>query len=172
MKKLIGVAMAVLCLGFFSVPAANAGIGIGASLGSGFVHKNGENMRIATNVELTPFIKIAMVSIDLGIRFDLEELDSNANTRHYTLLPGARVKIPLVYIRGAVPIQLNSGLDMSSASSIAQGTKNHEIGFLVGVGHNFSIMKVGVFIEADANMTNQYGFTPKIEFRAGAQYGF
>ena len=168
MKKLIGVAMAVLCLGFFSVPAAQAGIGVGASLGTGFVHKYGDTSRIATNIEVMPFIKIAIISVDLGIRFDMEEVDSNANSRHYTLLPGVRVDVPLVYLRWAIPVQLNEGWDISST---AQATKNHDYGFLFGIGHNFSIAKViGIFIEADANMDNQYGFTPKVEFRAGAQF--
>ena len=155
MKKLIGVAMVILCLGFFSVPAADAGIGLGASLGTGFFRSNGSTNRIPTNVEVMPFIKIAIVSIDLGILFDLEEL--HKTSRHYTLRPGARVDIPLVYLRAAAPLQLNDGFDY---------------GILLGVGHNFSIAKViGIFVEADVHMTKELGFDAvPVEFRAGVQF--
>ncbi len=154
MKKLIGVAMAVLCLGFFSVPAANA-IGLGASLGTGFVHSYGETNRTPTTLEIMPFFNIAIVSIDLGILFDFEEL--NNTSRHYTLRPGARVELPVVYVRAAVPLQLNDGFDY---------------GILVGVGHNFSIAKVfGIFVEADANFLKKPAFDAiPFELRAGVQF--
>ncbi|MDD5224770.1 MAG: hypothetical protein PHE84_12370 [bacterium] len=164
MKKFIGMVMVFMCLGFFAVPAAQAGIGLGASLGTGFIHKDGDTERVPTNVEVTPFIKIAIVSLDLGINFDLEELNTNAKSRHYTLRPGARVEIPLVYLRAAVPIQLNEGTQLDTL------TKGRDYGFILGIGHNFSIAKViGILIEVDANMSHEYDFTPKIEFRGGLQ---
>ena len=155
MRKLIGPAMIVLCLCVFSAPPAQAGIGFGASLGTGFVHTDDSNRRNPTNVELMPFYKLAVVSVDLGILFDLEEL--NNTSRHYTLRPGARVEIPLVYLRAAAPLQLNDGFDY---------------GILFGVGHNFSILKlVGIFVEADVHMLKDTGFDAiPVEFRAGVQF--
>ena len=154
MKKLIGVAMTALCLSFFSVPAANA-IGLGATLGTGFVRSNGETNRMPTSVEVMPFFNIAIVSIDLGVLFDLEELN-NAD-RTYTLRPGARVEIPLVYLRAAAPLQLKPEFDY---------------GILVGVGHKFSIAKViGILIEVDTHLTKELGFDAiPVEFRAGVQF--
>jgi hypothetical protein len=153
MKKLIGVAMAVLCLGFFSVPAANA-IGLGATLGTGF-NLRGDHDRVPTNVEVMPFFNIAMVSIDLGILFDLEEPDNAERT--YTLRPGVRVEIPFVYLRAAAPLQLKPDFDY---------------GILAGVGHKFSIAKViGIVVEVDTHLTKELGFDLiPVELRAGVQF--
>lgn len=153
--------MVVMCLSFFSIPAAQAGIGIGANVGTGFtVVKDppagaDKINRTSTNVEIMPFYKFAMVSIDCGVLFELEEL--NNAKRHYTLRPGVRVNIPMVYLRAAVPLRLNDEFDY---------------GILVGLGTKFGIGDlVGVFIEADANLYKDPSFdVVPIEFRAGVQF--
>ena len=162
MKKLIGAAMIFLCLGFFSANVAQAGIGLGANVGTGFTvvkdPPSGADKinRTSTNVEIMPFYKFAMVSIDCGILFDLEELH-NAD-RSYTLRPGVRVNIPGIYLRAAAPLILEPEFDYG----ILLG-----IGFKIGIGD-----LVGIFAEADANLYKEPSFdVVPIELRLGVQFG-
>lgn len=161
MKKLIGVAMVVMCLAIFSVPAAQAGIGLGASLGTGFTvvkdppPATDKISRAPTTVEVIPFYKLSLLSIDCGILFDLEEL--NNAERSYTLRPGVRVNIPMVYLRAAVPLILEPEFDY---------------GILLGLGSKFGIGDlIGIFVEADINLFKEPSFDIiPIEFRAGIQF--
>jgi hypothetical protein len=151
-RRFLGALTAlILCAG--ATREANAGFGIGGSLGTGFVHMNGDTSRIPFNLEIMPFYKVSIISADLGMVFGFES-PYNVQFR-----PGVRVSLWLLYLRAAIPLTANNGGDY---------------GFLFGVGTSFGVGPVGVFIEADTNLSHTLGFgnAAPIEFRAGVQFSF
>ena len=145
----------LLGLALLAAPRAEAGFGIGGSLGTGFYYVDGFN-RAATNIELMPTFKVAIINIDLGMKFNLEEV--TAQRYDFQLRPGVRVDLKLLYLRAAIPLRVNAGGDY---------------GFLFGVGWSIGVGPVSLFIEADGNFSKELGFSnPGVDFRLGVQFAF
>jgi len=152
-KTLLPSLAIALCV--LAAPRAEAGFGIGGSIGSGFYYSDGLN-RTATNIEITPSWKIAILSLDLGLKFNLEEV--NKQNYDFQLRPGVRLDLQLLYLRAAIPLRVNAGGDY---------------GFLFGVGFSFGVGPVSLFVEADGNFSKEIGFSsPGIDFRLGARFQF
>jgi hypothetical protein len=127
-----------------------AGFGVGLSVGSGLIAKS-DIQRIPLNIEVTPFYKLAILYADLGFLFPAD------SPRDLILRPGARIDLKILYLRGAVPIQVTGTTD---------------VGFLIGVGTLFSLGPVGLFVEANGTFSKERGRNVPIEFRGGLQLGF
>ena len=141
-------------------PTASANFGVAGSVGTGFVRAGGgEFNRFATNIEIMPFYKIAIVSLDLGIKFNLESLAGQP--RDLVFRPGARISIPVIPLYGRIAIPL-------------EATNDGSYGLLVGLGFNMSLGPVGVFAEANVNLNSKPSFaeTFPLEIRVGAQFSF
>lgn len=97
-----------------------------------------------------------MVSLDLGIVIDFEEFGERS--RHYSVRPGIRLELAMLYLRAAIPLRVNAGGDL---------------GFLFGVGLMIPAGPVSVFAEADVNFSRELGFSVvPLEFRFGVQFRF
>jgi hypothetical protein len=136
---------------------AHAGFGVGGSVGGGFFVSNGSANRTSLNLAIDPFYKVGILYLDMGLVFDFEQI--SPQPQRITLTPGARLDFKLLYIRAAVPIQLNHPIDY---------------GFLFGAGHMFNLGKhLAAYVEVDAVLQRDLGWsTVPIEFRGGMQYAF
>jgi hypothetical protein len=131
---------------------AEAGFGIGGSIGTGFLRKDGDTSRVLTNLEILPHYKIAMLYADLGMKFNLETKGD------FVFRPGVRLDLKLLYVRAAIPLRATDGGDY---------------GFLFGLGTMFGVGPVSIFGEIDMNLSKELGFSNvPIEFRAGVQFSF
>ncbi len=152
-KAVLSTLLVTACV--LATPRAEAGFGVGGSIGSGFYYNGGVN-RTSTNLEIMPFWKLALISVDLGMKFNMEEV--NRLSYDFQLRPGVRLDLKLLYLRAAIPLRVNAGGDY---------------GFLFGVGWSFGVGPVGIFIEADGNFSKELGFSnPGVDFRVGVQFGF
>jgi hypothetical protein len=150
LRSMMGI-LAALAISLGMTPA-NAGFGIGGSVGGGFFVKDGSANRTSMNLEVLPFYKISIVHADLGLLFNFE------SPHNVVIRPGVRLDFSLLYLRAAIPLRATNGGDY---------------GFLFGLGKIFGIGPVGVFIEADMNLSKELGFSAvPIEFRAGVQFSF
>ena len=131
MKTMFAVILgaAVLC----SPAAARASGGVGASVGSGMVFVGDGVERADTSLEVLLFYKFMMVKADLGILMDMEQVDQLVQVR-----PGVRISLPMVYLRGAIPINVHGPTDW---------------GFLAGIGMDISLANtIGAFAELDTTI--------------------
>jgi hypothetical protein len=129
MRNRLVLVTSLLVLSAAPRPAA-ADFGVNASAGIGALFRDKDVDRTDVNLEILAFYKITIVKIDLAARVDLEHPD-----RMVQLLPGLRVALPFVYLRFAVPLNV-------------QG--HFSYGFLGGLGTQFSIIKLlAVFAELD-----------------------
>lgn len=151
-RTLLGFALA-LTLGLAAAPRADAGFGIGGSLGTGFYDTPGGITRSATNIELLPHWKISIISIDLGMKFNFEE------PRDFSFRPGVRISIPVlpIYFRAAIPLTVNN---------------EQSYGFLFGAGFSMGVGPISIFAEADAAFTKGGSWNNGMEVRAGVLFGF
>jgi hypothetical protein len=152
-RFLLSSLLALSCLTV--APTASAGWGIGGSIGTGFIRMNGSTERFPTNLEILPFYKLSIISIDLGLKFNFEE------PRDFVFRPGARINIPVLPIYGRIAIPI-------------EATNGGSYGLLAGIGFNFGLGPVGVFAEALASLRSNPGFAEAfpMEFRVGAQFAF
>ena len=99
---------------------------------------------------------LAVAKLDLGVRFNLEEPDSDLILR-----PGVRLNIPgLGYLRGGIPITMNSDMNW---------------GILAGVGKDLiDLVALKLFAEVDATFWESANYTDvvPVEFRLGIEIGF
>lgn len=150
MKKMVLMLFLISVL----LPARTEALGsISFSLGEGIAIKNKDVSRTPLNLEILPSLSYLLLKFDLGFVLSVEA------PADFYLRPGARVCLPWLYFRGAMPIKLTHGLD---------------VGFLVGVGKNIVSIKIlSLFIEVDTFFTREWGFsTVPVEGRIGVSLGF
>lgn len=156
MKRLSSAFAGLLLVGVVTSSQANAGFGLAGSLGAGVFVKDDTANRTSFNLEIIPFYKIGIVSLDLGIVVDFEEMRQQG--RHFSFRPGVRVDFFALYARAAIPLRVNEGGDL---------------GVLLGLGVRIPAGPIGVFLEADVNFSRELGFSVvPLEVRAGVQFSF
>ena len=155
MKTILSSAILFLVVTLAPAPAA-ADFGVAASAGIGAVFMDKEVTRSNVDLEILLFYKLSMLKIDLGMRLDMENIDKKVQ-----LLPGVRIDLPIVYLRGAIPLNVHGPFDW---------------GFLVGLGVDYQFMKlIGIFAEVDTTIYLQDGDPTShwpLEFRAGLELTF
>ena len=155
MKTILPAAILLLVISLAPAPAS-ADFGVAASAGIGTIFKDKGVDRSHVDLEILMFYKLKMIKIDLAMRMDMEDIDQKIQ-----ILPGVRVDLPLVYLRGAIPLNVHGPFDW---------------GFLVGLGMDYQFMKViGVFAEVDTTIYLKDGDPTShwpLEFRAGLELTF
>ena len=125
--------------------------GLNTSIGGG-ISKIGSWDRQNTDCEVIVFYELSILKLDLGINFDLEDIENRIQVR-----PGARLTVPLVYARFALPFNVygKSGWD-----------------FLVGIGREFDLLDpLSVFVEINTMLDDDLNNTP-LEARLGIEIDF
>jgi hypothetical protein len=119
------------------------------------------NVRSPVNLEMMPYYSFHIITIDLGLLFNLEQRDLLG--WQVQLRPGIRI-FPFLglYIRASIPL---------AAAQIGVSTAYFQWNLSVGAGYEFSIGPWGIFAEFDFNPSLRVPFNMPVEFRLGFRLG-
>jgi hypothetical protein len=102
--------------------------------------------------EIGAYMSLGILKLDLSLMAPLKEMSK------LQIRPGVRVMVPLVYLRGAIPISFEDGPGY---------------GFLLGLGKQFSIAPaVALFVELDGTWFSELDDSLSFEGYAGLEIGF